>query len=134
MHSSTSIDIRFRNSIAVGFIRFSPSEIVGNSSGTPPAASTPRRTASPRPRRCRLQVTSSDQQFAIPTTGRPASAEREPSAWSEVRWMNPARSRPPNQRSLRSPAIAAAFQKGGGGGRLRSPPLSGAGFDPRGAG
>ena len=76
MHSSTSIDIRFRNSMAVGFIRFSPSEIVGNSSGTPPAAITPRRAAAARPRRCRLQVTSSDQQLAMPTTGRPASSPR----------------------------------------------------------
>ena len=108
MHSSTSIDIRFRKSIAVGFIRFSPSEIVGNSSGMPPAAITPRRAAAASPRRCRLQVTSSDQQLAMPTTGRPASSERSSSpAWSEVRWMNPARSRPPNQRSLRSPPIAA---------------------------
>jgi len=37
MHSSTSIAIRFLNSIVVGFMRISPSEIVGNSSGNPPA-------------------------------------------------------------------------------------------------
>src|SRR5207248_1476442 len=46
MHSSTSIAIRFRNSIAVGFIRFSPSEMVGNSRGSPPAWRTPRLTDS----------------------------------------------------------------------------------------
>jgi hypothetical protein len=46
MHSSTSIAIRLRNSIVVGFISTSPSEIVGNSSGNPPADSTPRFTAS----------------------------------------------------------------------------------------
>ena len=46
MHSSTSIAIRFRNNIVVGFIRTSPSEIVGNSSGKPPAERTPRLTAS----------------------------------------------------------------------------------------
>src|SRR5256885_17249942 len=36
MHSSTSIDIKLRNIIAVGFIRTSPSEITGNSRGNPP--------------------------------------------------------------------------------------------------
>ena len=46
MHSSTSIAIRLRKSIVVGFMRISPSEIVGNSSGNPPALNTPRLTAS----------------------------------------------------------------------------------------
>ena len=36
MHSSTSIAMRLRKSIALGFMRFSPSEMVGNSSGRPP--------------------------------------------------------------------------------------------------
>ncbi len=39
--SSTSIDARLRNSIAVGRIVTSPSEETGNSSGNPPASSTP---------------------------------------------------------------------------------------------
>ena len=46
MDSSTSIDMRLRNSMVVGFMNISPSEMVGNSSGTPPAAQTPRLTAS----------------------------------------------------------------------------------------
>jgi hypothetical protein len=102
MHSSTSIAMRFRKSIAVGFMRFSPSEMVGNSSGSPPAWSTPRFTASASDRKWRLQLTSSDHELQMPTTGRPARARREmPSAWSDARWMNPARSSPANQRALR---------------------------------
>ncbi len=49
--SSTSIAIRLRNSMAVGRISDSPSDIVGNSSGNPPACQTPRLTASATPRR-----------------------------------------------------------------------------------
>src|SRR5438132_12935875 len=110
MHSSTSIAIRFRKSIAVGFIRFSPSEIVGNSSGSPPASRTPRLTASASERKWRLQLTSSDQELQIPTTGRPASALREiPSACSDARWMKPEMSRPPNQRPLRSSLTLRSF-------------------------
>ena len=44
--SSTSIDIRLRNIMLVGLRNTSPSEIVGKSIGRPPAASTPRFTAS----------------------------------------------------------------------------------------
>jgi hypothetical protein len=39
MLSSTSIDARLRNSIAVGRITGSPRDITGNSSGNPPASS-----------------------------------------------------------------------------------------------
>ena len=42
--SSTSIASRLRNSIAVGRIWVSPSDIAGNSSGSPPASHTPRFT------------------------------------------------------------------------------------------
>ena len=45
-HSSTSMAIRLRKSMVVGFMRTSPSEMVGNSSGKPPADHTPRLTAS----------------------------------------------------------------------------------------
>src|SRR5205823_5223513 len=69
MHSSTSIAMRFRNIIAVGFIKTSPSEIVGNSSGKPPDDQTPRLTASATCRRCALQFVSSDQEFAMPREG-----------------------------------------------------------------
>ena len=44
--SSTSIAIRLRNIIDVGRMNGSPSEMVGNSRGNPPAAQTPRFTAS----------------------------------------------------------------------------------------
>jgi len=69
--SSTSIAIRLRYSMAVGFMNSSPSEIVGNSRGRPPADRTPRFTASATSRRFMLQLFSSLQEFAIPTTGRP---------------------------------------------------------------
>ena len=39
--SSTSMDARLRNSMAVGRIVTSPSEETGNSRGKPPASSTP---------------------------------------------------------------------------------------------
>ncbi len=43
--SSVSIAIRLRNFRLVGVRKTSPSEMVGNSSGSAPAASTPRFTA-----------------------------------------------------------------------------------------
>src|SRR3989338_4883321 len=103
MHSSTSIAIRLRNSIVVGFIKISPSEIVGNSSGKPPALQTPRLTASATWRRWALQVLSSDHEFAIPTTGRPSKTRSlKPSARRYARFMSPSRVRRPNQLRLRS--------------------------------
>ena len=47
----------------------SPSEMVGNSSGNPPAAQTPRFTASATWRRCALQLVSSLQELQMPMTG-----------------------------------------------------------------
>src|SRR5262245_12942724 len=103
MHSSTSIDIRLRKSMVVGFIRTSPSEIVGNSSGKPPALHTPRLTASATWRRWALQLVSSDQEFAIPITGRPSkTTSLNPSVFSHERCTKPSRSRRPNQLRLRS--------------------------------
>ncbi len=55
--------------MVVGFMNISPSEIVGNSSGTPPAAQTPRFTASATVRRCALQLFSSLQELQMPITG-----------------------------------------------------------------
>ena len=86
MDSSTSIDIRLRNSMVVGFMNISPNEIVGNSSGMPPAAQTPRLTASATWRRCALQLVSSDHELQIPTMGRPSKAEPvRPSDRSQAR-------------------------------------------------
>ena len=67
------MDIRLRKSIVVGFIIVSPSEMVGNSSGRPPASQTPRFTCSATIRRCALQVVSSLQELQMPITGRPSN-------------------------------------------------------------
>ena len=86
MHSSTSIAMRFLNSMVVGFMRISPSEMVGNSSGKPPDESTPRLTASATWRRWALQLVSSDQELAMPMTGRPSNiTSLQPSAFSHER-------------------------------------------------
>jgi len=50
--SSTSMLTRFRNSIAVGRMIDSPSDITGNSRGKPPASQTPRLTRSAICRKC----------------------------------------------------------------------------------
>ncbi len=63
--------------MAVGRISVSPSEIVGNSSGKPPACHTPRATASATSRRCALHGVSSDQLLAMPMTGRPSKTSLE---------------------------------------------------------
>ncbi len=70
--SSTSIDMRLRQIIVVGFIIDSPSDIVGNSSGRPPASQTPRLTCSATIRRWALHVVSSLHELQIPITGRPS--------------------------------------------------------------
>src|SRR5262245_48092844 len=89
--------------MVVGFISTSPSEIVGNSTGKPPALHTPRLTASATCRRCALQFVSSDHELAIPTTGRPSNtASLNPSALSQERWTKPSRSLRPNQLRLLS--------------------------------
>ena len=73
MDSSASMLMRLRNSIAVGRMSVSPSDIVGNSSGKPPPSHTPRLTASATRRRCALHGVSSDQLLQIPITGRPSN-------------------------------------------------------------
>ena len=101
--SSTSIDMRFRYSIVVGFVSISLSEMVGNSKGSPPAWCTPRLTASISSPKWRLQLTSSECELAMPITGRPEiEASENPSDRSAVRCRKPKRSRGANQRALRS--------------------------------
>src|SRR3972149_3272658 len=103
MHSSTSMAMRLRKSIVVGFMRISPREITGNSRGKPPALQPPRLTASAIWRRWALQLLSSDQELAMPTTGRPSNTRSlKPSALSHARWAKPSRSRRPNQLRLLS--------------------------------
>ena len=108
MHSSTSIAMRLRKSMVVGFIRISPSEITGNSSGKPPALHTPRLTASATWRRCALQLLSSDHELQMPITGRPSNiASLKPSAFRYARCMKPSRFFGANQLRLRSGGVAA---------------------------
>ena len=57
--------------MVVGFISISPSEMVQNSSGNPPASHTPRLTASATWRKCALQLLSSLQELQMPITGLP---------------------------------------------------------------
>ena len=68
--SSTSMDMRFLNIIEVGCRNTSPSETVGNSIGSPPAASTPRFTASISSGKWRWQLLKPLFESAMPTTGR----------------------------------------------------------------
>ena len=68
--SSTSIDMRFLNIIDVGLRNTSPSDTVGNSSGRPPAPSTPRFSASMSSGKWRWQLLKPLFESAMPTTGR----------------------------------------------------------------
>src|SRR3989442_6002577 len=130
MHSSTSMAMRLRNSIAVGFIRISPSEMVGNSSGKPPALHTPRFTASATWRRWALQVVSSENEFAIPTTGRPSNtASEKPSLLVHERLAKPSRSFRPNQLRLRSSRVVIGASVLGGK-HNTNPGVAGVGGDP----
>src|SRR5262245_10740541 len=104
MDSSTSIAIRLRYSIVVGFISDSPRDITGNSTGNPPACSTPRLTDSASPRRWMLQFTSSDHELQIPITGRPRNVSSvTPVDLSQDRCRKPSRSLRSNHSSLRRP-------------------------------
>src|SRR5215813_11596042 len=104
MDSSTSIAIRLRYSIVVGFISDSPRDITGNSTGNPPACSTPRLTDSASPRRWMLQLTSSDHELQIPITGRPRNVSSvTPVDLSQDRCRKPSRSLRSNHSSLRRP-------------------------------
>ena len=101
--SSTSMDMRLRNSIVVGFMNISPSEIVGNSRGTPPAAQTPLLTASATWRKWALQFVSSDHELQMPMTGRPSNvASPKPCERSQARRARCSYRSPRNQAVLRN--------------------------------
>ena len=90
MDSSTSIAIRLRYIMVVGRMNISPSEMVGNSSGTPPAAHTPRFTAAATSRRWALQLFSSLQELQMPITGLPSKTSAgKPSERSQARRPKP---------------------------------------------
>src|SRR5215470_10634289 len=83
--------------MVVGFISDSPRDMTGNSTGKPPACRTPRLTASARPRRCTLQLTSSLHELQIPITGRSRKVSFvTPVDFSQERWRKPSRSRRSN--------------------------------------
>ena len=67
--SSTSIAIRLRNIMLVGFRNTSPNDTVGNARGSPPAASTPRSTACVSSGIARWQLLKPLGDTAMPTTG-----------------------------------------------------------------
>jgi hypothetical protein len=91
--SSTSMASRLRNSMAVGRIWVSPSDMAGNSSGRPPASQTPRFTCSAMSRRPALQGVISDQVLQMPITGRPSNTSSgRPWLFIQLRWINPSRS------------------------------------------
>jgi hypothetical protein len=101
MHSSTSMLMRLRNIMVVGRIRVSPSEMVGNSRGKPPASQTPRLTHSARPRKWALQGVSSDHELQMPITGRPTKRSLgRPWFLSQLRWPKPLWSSSANQAAL----------------------------------
>ena len=87
--SSTSIDARLRKSIAVGRRLVSPSDITGNSKGTPPASQTPRFTCSASSRKCPLHGVSSDHVLQMPMMGRPSKIPAGNPRPTQLRWMNP---------------------------------------------
>ena len=72
--SSVSIAMRLRKSMVVGCMKGSPSEIVGKVNGSPPAAVTPRSTASIRAGTVPWQLTRPLAVFTMPMTGRSSSA------------------------------------------------------------
>ncbi len=89
--------------MVVGFMNISPREMVGNSKGTPPAAQTPRLTASATWRRWALQFVSSDHELQIPITGLPSNASSpRPSERSQARRARCSYWSPWNQALLRS--------------------------------
>jgi hypothetical protein len=72
--SSTSMLMRLRNIRLVGLRNGSPSEMVGNWSGRPPAASTPRSTAAISSGSRRWQLLNPLAVLQMPTTGRSSIA------------------------------------------------------------
>src|ERR1041385_8027238 len=101
--SSTSMLARFRNSIAVGRSKTSPSDITGNSSGNPPASHTPFFTQSAISRKCALHGVSSDHVLQIPITGLPLNKScGQPWFLIQLRYMKPILSCRTNHSWLRS--------------------------------
>src|SRR5947209_20076051 len=108
--SSTSMLARLRNSIAVGRMMASPSEVTGNSTGKPPACQTPRFTCSASSRKCALQGVSSDQVLQMPITGRPSkTSPGSPWLRIQLRCPKPSLSILPNQSAERYLTFVSAL-------------------------
>ena len=109
--------MRLRNIMVDGLMKGSPSEIVGNSNGNPPAAQTPLLTASATCRKCALQFASSDYELQIPITGFPSKTlPGKPSARIQERWMRPSLSFLPNhscERSFIEPLVIGGHYRQG---------------------
>ena len=71
--SSASMLARFLKSMAVGLSCVSPKDMIGNSSGKPPASYTPLFTISAISLKCALQGVNSDHVLHIPMTGLPSN-------------------------------------------------------------
>jgi len=99
--SSTSMAIRLRNSIVVGWICVSPRDMTGNSSGTPPDSQTPRLTCSANSSRCWLHGVSSEAELQMPIIGRPVNASSGRPRFIQLRWMKLSRLVPSYQRAVR---------------------------------
>ena len=109
--SSTSMAMRLRNIMLDGRMNGSPSEIVGNSSGKPPADHTPRFTASATCLRWALQFVSSDHELQIPMTGLPVKTlPGKPSERSQDRCRNPSLSPRPNHSCERNFELSAGIR------------------------
>jgi hypothetical protein len=100
--SSTSMLARLRVSIAVGRRLDSPLEKTGNSTGKPPASSTPRLTCSASLRKCALQGVNSDHVLQMPMMGLPWNSwSGMPWFFIQLRYMKPFLSALPNQAAER---------------------------------
>src|ERR1700687_4444412 len=83
--------------MALGFIRSSPSDIEGNSTGSPPSARTPSLTKGARSRSARLHGFRSLAELEMPITGRSAARVTSmPDEASATRWATATSSSPAN--------------------------------------
>ncbi len=85
--SSAVIAARLRQSMAVGRTWVSPSDMIGISSGTPPASQIPLATLRAMSPRWRLHGTRSDAVLAIAMCGRPSKASSGRPRRIHARWM-----------------------------------------------
>ena len=106
--SSTSMLARLRVSMAVGRRLDSPLENTGNSTGKPPASSTPFFTCSAILRKCALHGVNSDQVLQMPMIGLPWNSwSGMPWFFIQLRYMKPFLSAVPNHWAERRGRLAS---------------------------